>query len=108
MDQDVSNAKKAKAREANKAATLREHYLEQLDFVPGLKKLVGNATLVNGEVKSCSDYSYKADQYAGDGFRIIGDASGRWTGEHLFVLSTDAFFSLHRSTLLVGGPSSTF
>ena len=60
-------------------------YLETLELAPGLKKLLGDAKLVNhlgttdGSqtlVHTASDYSYSADAYAGDGWRVIGDAGG--------------------------------
>ncbi|TFK18106.1 hypothetical protein FA15DRAFT_698203 [Coprinopsis marcescibilis] len=77
MDQDVSASKKRDGRTASVSGihSLKDHYLGQLDLVPNLKKLLGTATLVDDCVKSASDYSYSADKYAGDRFRIIGDAS---------------------------------
>ncbi|KAJ2923819.1 hypothetical protein H1R20_g13276, partial [Candolleomyces eurysporus] len=77
MHQDISNAKKAAGRNASSSGdfSLRDHYLDQFQYLPGLKKLLGTASLVDGAVKSASDYSYSADQYSGDHFRIIGDAS---------------------------------
>ena len=61
-------------------------YLETLELAPGLKKLLGDGKLVNhlgtadddGQilVHTASDYSYSADRYAGDGWRVIGDAGG--------------------------------
>jgi hypothetical protein len=52
------------------------HYLSQLQLVPGLLRLLGNAKLT-GEVKSAGDYSYSASHYAGPNFRIAGDAGGQ-------------------------------
>ncbi|TEB26484.1 FAD/NAD(P)-binding domain-containing protein [Coprinellus micaceus] len=77
LNQDISNAKKAAGRDAsvNGSYSLRDHYLAQFQYLPGLKKLLGTATLAGGIVKSASDYSYSADGYAGNHFRIIGDAS---------------------------------
>ncbi|KAH6904965.1 hypothetical protein BKA70DRAFT_1226171 [Coprinopsis sp. MPI-PUGE-AT-0042] len=57
--------RKPRTRETNKNASLRDHYLEQLDFVPGLKKLDWKR----------DPRKRRTDQYAGDGFRLIGDAS---------------------------------
>ena len=60
-------------------------YLETLELAPGLKKLLGDGKLVNHlgtaegsptSVHTASDYSYSADKYAGDGWRVIGDAAG--------------------------------
>jgi len=58
-------------------------YLESLELTPGLKKLLGEAKLVDhlgsGDsdgslIHTASDYSYSANTYAGDGWRVIGDA----------------------------------
>ncbi|KAF7327989.1 hypothetical protein MKEN_00379500 [Mycena kentingensis (nom. inval.)] len=76
MDGKVSAAKKAAA-----GGTLQDHYLAQLEFVPQLKKLLGNAELVvdptveEPSVRSASDYSYTATMYYGDHFRLVGDAA---------------------------------
>lgn len=80
LNQDISNAKKAAGRDAsvNGSYSLRDHYLAQFQYLPGLKMLLGTATLAGGIVKSASDYSYSADGYAGNHFRIIGDASGEY------------------------------
>ncbi|KAJ6542740.1 putative halogenase [Mycena capillaripes] len=84
MDGQVSASKKAAGAAAageGSQHTLQDHYLAQLAFVPRLKKLLGGAELrvdATGEtptVKSASDYSYTATQYAGDHFRLVGDAS---------------------------------
>ena len=62
-----------------------QRYLETLELAPGLKKLLGDGKLVDhlgsgdgnrGFVHTASDYSYSADRYAGDGWRVIGDAGG--------------------------------
>ena len=61
-------------------------YLETLELAPGLKKLLGDGRLVDhlasdddnrSLVHTASDYSYSADRYAGNGWRIIGDAGGQ-------------------------------
>jgi hypothetical protein len=60
-------------------------YLETLELAPGVKKLVGDGELVDhlgadagnpSLVHSTTDYSYSLDGYAGDGWRVIGDAGG--------------------------------
>lgn len=80
MDKTISIKKKAKLREENPAEyTLRAHYLDQVQFTPGLQELLRNATLkedIDEPVKSASDYSYSASSYAGDHYRLIGDAAG--------------------------------
>jgi hypothetical protein len=82
MDSSISSSKKAdgKAKSGGNAYSLKDHYLDQLQFVPGLKDLLDGAILKeDGEnyiVRSASDFSYAADRYAGDHFRLVGDASG--------------------------------
>jgi flavine halogenase len=57
-------------------------YIDSLELAPGLKSLIGNGTLmsIKGEDENvahmASDYSYSASKYAGNGWRIIGDAGG--------------------------------
>lgn len=106
LHQETSNAKKAAGRDAsaNGSHSLRDHYLDQLRYLPGLKALLGTASLAGGVVKSASDYSYSADRYAGDHFRIIGDASGE-TCAGLDHVSSEAdetsSRSFHRPTFFV-------
>ncbi|KAF8166309.1 FAD/NAD-binding domain-containing protein [Mycena galopus ATCC 62051] len=70
MHLTASNAKKATT------SGLTEHYLDQLQFAPGLRELVeGKGTMIPGSVKSAADYSYFASKYSGNHFRIIGDAA---------------------------------
>ena len=53
-------------------------------MAPGLRKLLGDGKPVDhlgsddnrNLVHTAGDYSYSADRYAGDGWRIIGDAGG--------------------------------
>ena len=76
---------------ARTATTLADRYLGFLPLAPGVLGLIGEGELVDvagegmGEqdesmagrtVKSASDYSYCADAYAGEGWRVIGDAGG--------------------------------
>ena len=78
---------------ARTASTLADRYLSFLQLAQGVLGLIGDGELVDvagegmGEqpdegaaagrtVKSASDYSYCADVYAGEGWRIIGDAGG--------------------------------
>ncbi|PPQ77190.1 hypothetical protein CVT25_011036 [Psilocybe cyanescens] len=54
---------------------LATRYLSCLSFAPGVVKLItASGVLVNGSVKSASDFSYSAPSYAGPGYRIVGDA----------------------------------
>ncbi|KAF5310508.1 hypothetical protein D9758_018781 [Tetrapyrgos nigripes] len=91
MDSQVSAAKKVAQK-----GTLRDHYLSQFDLAPALKKLLEDATLVEdgpNTVKSATDFSYAASDYAGDHFRLVGDASA-------FI---DPFFSSGVHLALAGG-----
>lgn len=83
MDKSISIRKKSTLREkAPDACSLKAHYLDQLQYAPGLRDLLGNAQFKgygpDSEVKSASDYSYSASCYAGDHFRLVGDAAGTW------------------------------
>lgn len=69
------------AREAETGQSLVARYQTHLHLAPNLVKLIGDGTLVvkPGEpiVRSAEDFSYQADRYAGDGYRIAGDAGGK-------------------------------
>lgn len=59
-------------------------------LVPNLRRLIGCGILISKPssdsskssadtlVQSMADYSYSAPRYAGDTFRIVGDAGGAW------------------------------
>lgn len=80
MNQTLSNKKKAEGRVGRDDYSLRQHYLDQLEFLPGVKNLLEFATLRDDGytpvVQSASDYSYSATNYAGNHYRLVGDASG--------------------------------
>ncbi len=81
MDMSVSITKKSALREKNpEEYSLRAHYLDQLQYAPGTQKLLKDAVLKSDDgesgVKSASDFSYSADYYAGDHYRLVGDAAG--------------------------------
>jgi hypothetical protein len=65
-------------------STAEQRYLKGLDLVPGLKRLLGfKGKMVRGEgevstVRTASDYSYSASSYAGENYRIVGDAAGKF------------------------------
>ena len=72
-----------------------QRYLETLELAPGLKKLLGDGKLVDHPgssedsgslVHTASDYSYSADGYAGDGWRVIGDAGGGYCAKLIPLL----------------------
>ncbi|KZT50406.1 FAD/NAD(P)-binding domain-containing protein [Calocera cornea HHB12733] len=80
-DQAASVRKKREAKEAPGGAEegLKEHYLRQLKLCPGVRELIGEGVLVEGgeapTVRAASDFSYTATSYAGDHYRLVGDAA---------------------------------
>lgn len=82
MNQTISNEKKAAGRVGKADYSLRQHYFDQLEFLPGVKDLLEFATLRDDgytpAVQSASDYSYSATNYAGNHYRLVGDASGMY------------------------------
>jgi hypothetical protein len=119
MDSSISSQKKAEGRGASATGqySLKDHYLDQLEFVPGLRDLLDGATMKEDnehyDVRSAADFSYAADKYAGDHYRIIGDASGelfagrcRYCPNHArlnIVAFIDPFFSSGVHLALLGG-----
>ncbi|EGO19147.1 putative halogenase [Serpula lacrymans var. lacrymans S7.9] len=94
MHQNASNAKKAKVNAEGNKPSLTEHYLDQLQFGPGVREIIGDkGHMIPGSVKSAADYSYFASRYSGDHFRIIGDAAN-------FI---DPFFSSGVHIAMTGG-----
>ena len=74
---------------ARTASTLTDRYVSFLQLAPGVLELIGDGELVSVKTdededstedapaaRSASDYSYSAPEYAGPGFRIVGDAGG--------------------------------
>jgi flavin-dependent dehydrogenase len=70
MRQDLLFAKKKASGSSSKPEEL---YRDCLKLAPGILKLLENAELVSA-VKSASDWSYSANEYAGPYYRIVGDA----------------------------------
>jgi flavin-dependent dehydrogenase len=72
MNEDASNALR-KTR-----SSLMEHYLAQLELVPAIKELKGNAVFdekkISPALQIATDYSYFSVKHAGENYRIIGDA----------------------------------
>ncbi len=70
------------------ASTLAARYVSFLQLAPGVLDLLGDGELVTVKTdedgseeeppvaRSASDYSYSATEYAGPGFRLVGDAGG--------------------------------
>ncbi|KAF9453992.1 FAD/NAD(P)-binding domain-containing protein [Macrolepiota fuliginosa MF-IS2] len=56
------------------ASVLAARYLSNLALAPGVVRLVDQGKLVEGSVKTASDFSYSAPSYAGPNYRIVGDA----------------------------------
>ncbi|KAJ7250273.1 hypothetical protein C8J57DRAFT_1521287 [Mycena rebaudengoi] len=80
MHQNASNAKKATVTAEGQKPTLTEYYLDRLQFVPGVRELIGEkGNMIPASTKSAADYSYWAPRYSGDHFRIIGDAAKMMT-----------------------------
>lgn len=74
MNQEVSNNKK-RTHPSGSAPSLQQFYKEELRFAPGVLQFIGTGEL-RTDIKSASDYSYSASSYAGEGYRIVGDAGG--------------------------------
>ncbi|KAJ2916304.1 hypothetical protein MD484_g4125, partial [Candolleomyces efflorescens] len=50
-------------------------YISSIGLAPGVVELITQSGVMDeGSVKSASDFSYSADSYAGEGYRIVGDA----------------------------------
>jgi hypothetical protein len=70
-------------------AGAEQRYLKTLDLAPGVKRLLGSeGAMLRGEsesdtVRTASDYSYSASSYAGENFRIVGDAAGTFFHSHI-------------------------
>lgn len=59
-------------------STMVACYLSNLSCAPGVVKLITpDGVLSFGSVKSASDFSYSSPSYAGNGYRIVGDAGGK-------------------------------
>jgi flavine halogenase len=84
MNQEISTAKKAAAREAGEDTSLAAHYHRELQHTPNIVDLIGDAKMVKKPdaplVNSVSDYSYHATHYAGTCYRLVGDAGGELAG----------------------------
>ena len=66
-------------------AGAEQRYIEALDLTPGVKRLLGpkgmmhRCELESDTIRTASDYSYSASSYAGENFRIVGDAAGMFS-----------------------------
>ena len=81
MDKDIMADKRKRYTTDDYEEKNRQMYSEEMKRAPGLIKLLGDAQLLVSEgispVKTTSDFSYAARDYAGDHFRIAGDAGGK-------------------------------
>ena len=76
MNEDASNSLR-KTR-----TSLMEHYLQQIELVPAIKALMGDAVFdekkISPALQIATDYSYFSQVHAGPNYRIIGDAGGKF------------------------------
>lgn len=63
----------SKKKACGSAGTL-DFYKMTLKETPGIAKLLGNAYLSSENLKTASDWSYSASEYASSNLRIAGDA----------------------------------
>jgi hypothetical protein len=74
---DVSSPFSPLAAPNPTGSTMVSRYLSGLGLAPNLVKLItSEGCMVEGSVRSTSDFSYSAPSYAGSHYRIIGDAGG--------------------------------
>jgi len=85
MDAAVSAAKKKTATieafDTGVTHTTRDHHTQQLKtLAPDLMILLKDAELISKpdspDIRSASDFSYAATNYAGDHYRLVGDGAG--------------------------------
>jgi len=104
------NARTDSASSGSTASGTEQRYLKALDLAPTLKQLMGpKAKLQRGDpdsetVRTASDYSYSATSYAGERFRLAGDAAGTCCLLVMpkFLIGHNLFDgSLHRSVLFI-------
>lgn len=76
-------------------ATVKDFYLESLNLAPRIKSMLADAEL-ESDIKSASDWSYQAPDYALPNARIVGDAG-------CFI---DPFFSSGVHLAVVSGLSA--
>lgn len=120
--QSIQKRKTLRKASGNSVSSLQDIYLHQLKLAPGLSSdLIPNAKLVEKEggplVRQASDYSYSATEYAGPGYRLVGDAACQFSlfrrlittlSEKLIYLAgfIDPFFSSGVHLALTGALSA--
>jgi hypothetical protein len=98
-----------KNKKASPDSTLISRYIDNLNLAPGVVRLIGKGTLIEkgGEtVRSASDFSYSAPSYAGNGYRIVGDAGGE-TSLDVYLLTLTSLRSAQLSLTLFFLPGYT-
>ncbi len=82
MDKDIASRKKKPYTVEGQDERLHAFYMDELQRAPGVIKLLGEGALQSrpGEkvIKTTGDFSYSAGKYAGDHYRIAGDAGGQY------------------------------
>ncbi|KAJ6630160.1 FAD/NAD(P)-binding domain-containing protein [Mycena sp. CBHHK59/15] len=112
QNQDISNNKKAQAKERGEDASTAAHYHRELNLAPNIQVLMGDATMYKKPdaplISAASDYSYHASSYAGPHYRLVGDAA-----VHRFCVNSianrtkiDPYFSSGVHLALSGGLSA--
>jgi flavine halogenase len=76
-----------------KKLSIKEHYDNMFQYAPHIKDFIKEGEMIPGTTHSSSDYSYWASGYAGDHYRLVGDAAN-------FV---DPFFSTGIHVGMSGG-----
>ena len=80
---------------------IANRYLSSIPLAPAIIKLITSAgALENGSIKSANDFSYSAPSYAGNRYRIVGDAGGNWTLVNLLILILIDSQSFYRPVFL--------
>lgn len=74
QNQDISNEKKAQAKERGEDGSTAAHYHRELNLAPNIQVLMGDSTMFKKPdapmVSAASDYSYHASAYAGPHYRL--------------------------------------
>jgi len=91
--QNTSVERRSKVGPDGKKPTITEHYADMFQYAPHVKEFLKEGEMIPGTTHSASDYSYWAAGYAGDHYRLCGDAAN-------FV---DPFFSTGIHISMSGG-----
>ncbi|KAJ3890232.1 hypothetical protein GG344DRAFT_78044 [Lentinula edodes] len=73
--QNTSTERRSKVGPDGKKPTVTEHYLDMFQYAPHVKDFLKEGEMIPGTTHSASDYSYWAGGYAGDHYRLVGDAA---------------------------------